>query len=231
MKKLIFLSLILALFSCEDPNSAPSITNLIASSQTVESGGTIMLSCEATDPDGDPILYRWSCVSGMFTTGTSSSTVMWKAPQTNSETISKITVNVADADHPFDSPFSESRAVMLMVNPVERCVAENFGTIVVTNNSTFTLRVMCEREDPSCPECVPIEGTGTVVLKTGESTTFEITPGNIISSCIDEEVFKLGYGGPWTSTKPFPLKQCEIKSTTWVNSSGKSTTSLIADIK
>ena len=223
MKKLLFLlALVGFLVSCEEPNSAPTIMSLTASKTTVNSEEAIFVWCDATDPDGDPISYRWTCLSGEFLSSPSDVNVMWKAPYTNVETISRVTVQIADAEHGFDSPFSESRAVMLMVNPVERCVAENFGTIVVTNNSTFTLRVMCEREDPSCPECVPIEGTGTVVLRPSESTTFEITPGNIISSCIDEAVFQLGYGGPWTSTVPFPLKQCEVKNTTWVNAGTKS---------
>lgn len=206
------------MFSCEDPNSAPSITNLIASSQTVESGGTVMLSCEATDPDGDPILYRWSCVSGTFTTGTSSSTVMWKAPQTNSETISKITVNVADADHPFDGPFMDSRAMIIMVDPIaESCVRDNYCTIVVKNSTTFAIRVMCEREDPSCPQCVTIDPTPVIALAVGQSTTFQMKPGNIISCAMSETTWQLQQGGPWTCTNPFPVAQCETKTSTWTN--------------
>jgi hypothetical protein len=229
MKKIILLLIIISvaiLFatSCVESNSPPKIVDLIASAETVESEGTIMLSCEAQDPDGDPIMYRWSCVSGTFTSGTSSSTVMWKAPQTNSETISRVTVQIADADHPFDNPFMDSRAAIIMVDPIaERCVRENFGTIIVTNNTSFAIRVQCEREDPNCPECVGIEHTAVVALAVGQSTTFEMKPGNIISCAISETDWQKQQGGPWTCTVPFPMAQCETKTSTWINSGGKST--------
>jgi len=217
MKKLIFLPiLILLMFSCEEPNTAPNIVNLIASAQTVESEGTLMLSCEAQDPDGDPIMYRWSCISGTFLSGTSSSTVMWKAPHTNSETISKITVQIADAEHPFDGPFMDSRAIIIMVDPAApSCVKENYGTMIIKNTNTYAIRVYCSREDPSCPQCVTIDPTPVVALAPNQSTTFNIKPGNIVAWCISEANWQLGLGGPWTTTIPFPLTQCEIRTLNW----------------
>lgn len=204
------------MLSCEKYNSPPTIINLIASKTTVESEEIVMFSCEAQDPDGDPIMYRWSCLSGMFISGTSSSTVMWKAPQTNSETISKITVQIADAGHPFDGPFMDSRAIILMVDPAApSCVKENYGTMIIKNTNTYAIRVQCSREDPVCPECVSIDHTAVVYLVPNQFTTFNLKPGNIIAWCISEANWQLGLGGPWTTTVPFPLAQCEIRTLNW----------------
>lgn len=212
MKKLLyFLVLLLLLSSCES-NRAPNIISLTASATVVTSGGTVMFSCEAQDPDGDPIMYNWSCLSGSFLSGTSSSTTMWKAPTTTSETISRITVQVADADHGFDTPFAESRAIMINID--QRCQSENFGTMIVKNATSFAIRVMCARVDANS---LPIESTSVVPLAVGQSTTFEITPGNIVSSAISESNWQLGLGGPWTDTNPFPLAQCEIKTYNWTS--------------
>ena len=45
-------------------NSPPVITNLSASPQTVEIGGTVGLTCSATDADGDDLSYSWSESAG-----------------------------------------------------------------------------------------------------------------------------------------------------------------------
>lgn len=216
MKKIIYFLLILFLLpSCEKDNAAPKILDIVASAMIVDSNGTLMFNCEAEDAEGDPILYRWSCLSGSFTSSTTSSFVSWQAPSTDTETISRITVEVADEQHPFDTPFSDEAAIMINVDPIIRCKVENFGTVIVKNTGTLAIRVQCAIADPSCPLCVPIYNTPVVALTPGQSTTFEMKPGSIIAYATTEAIWQLGNGGPWWEYMPVPLAQCETINVPW----------------
>ena len=61
-----------------EKNTAPTISNIAASLDTVEFSATSQLTCTATDPNGDNMTYAWAASSGSFI-GTGS-VVNWKAP-------------------------------------------------------------------------------------------------------------------------------------------------------
>ncbi len=60
------------------PNNAPSINSLTADLYSVMQGGAVTITCDATDPDGDELIYLWTCTGGSVT-GTTASEI-WTAP-------------------------------------------------------------------------------------------------------------------------------------------------------
>ncbi len=62
------------------PNSPPVIIFLSADPDTVLVGGTALMTCSATDPEGDQLTYLWSCTQG-YISGTDS-VETWTAPGT-----------------------------------------------------------------------------------------------------------------------------------------------------
>ena len=66
--------------STESVNSAPEIQKISANPSAIKVSGTISLSCEATDNDGDELTCTWSLDKGTFTDGSSGTSVNWKAP-------------------------------------------------------------------------------------------------------------------------------------------------------
>ncbi len=91
-------------------NRPPQITRLASDVEWLPEGGSALLRCEATDPDGDHITYEWSAPGGEFF-GQGSS-VIWLAPE-ESESY-WITVTARD---PYGG--EASRAVPISVTPVE----------------------------------------------------------------------------------------------------------------
>lgn len=61
-----------------EPNQAPVISSIAAKPVEVLYGDSVTLTCIATDPDDDPIEYRWSASEGTIT-GTGKE-VTWAAP-------------------------------------------------------------------------------------------------------------------------------------------------------
>jgi hypothetical protein len=62
----------------ESINHDPIIENLSASPRKIDLGATSHLSCQASDPDGDSLIYIWSASAGLLSdSGTSAS---WTAP-------------------------------------------------------------------------------------------------------------------------------------------------------
>lgn len=64
----------------EAPNLAPVISYLAADPTGVLAGGVVTMACIASDADGDPLSFAWTCDGGSIT-GTTSSEV-WTAPST-----------------------------------------------------------------------------------------------------------------------------------------------------
>lgn len=63
-------------------NYAPVITALTADPSTVKPGGTVALTCEAMDKDGNTLAYSWTADGG--TISGAGAQVTWTAPQTSS---------------------------------------------------------------------------------------------------------------------------------------------------
>jgi len=74
-------------------NNPPEITDLTVSATSVQQGGTVDLSCSATDIDGDSLTYSWISTGGNLST-TTGSNIVWTAPNIN-DTYT-ITVTVSD---------------------------------------------------------------------------------------------------------------------------------------
>jgi len=74
-------------------NQAPVISNIQKSVDYTNTNGVEQFTCNATDPNGDPISYLWSSNGGSFTIN-SNKTVTWSAPAT--EGIYTLTVVASD---------------------------------------------------------------------------------------------------------------------------------------
>jgi len=73
-------------------NRAPAITGLTASPVNVTPGGSTVITCVASDPDGDEVRYSWSAVDGtIWGTGNK---VSWMSPNKNGDM--GITCTVSD---------------------------------------------------------------------------------------------------------------------------------------
>ena len=59
-------------------NHSPAISSVLANPPSIETGKQSTISCQASDPDNDPLTYSWSANAGTFTG--SGSTVQWTAP-------------------------------------------------------------------------------------------------------------------------------------------------------
>lgn len=76
-----------------DTNNPPAIKSLIATPASLIVGSLSALACDATDADGDPLSYTWSCSYGVLS-ATSGMSVSWTAPSTAG--IYTINVKVSD---------------------------------------------------------------------------------------------------------------------------------------
>ncbi len=78
--------------SSADKNSLPIITAIKFNSDKFTAGETYKTTAEASDPDGDPLTYKWSGDGTL--SGAKGSSVNWTAPNTSGTY--KITVKVED---------------------------------------------------------------------------------------------------------------------------------------
>jgi hypothetical protein len=78
---LVFLLISILAFctSCNpNRNKPPKISGIEASTVYVYPKGKATLNCTVTDPEGDNILFKWSCSDGTFIG--SGPVITWKAP-------------------------------------------------------------------------------------------------------------------------------------------------------
>lgn len=82
-------------------NRAPTINSLVADADWTLSSGSINVTCDASDPDGDELSYEWTSTGGNITgAGTE---VIWTAPQEVG--IYNVTVVVKDGHGRTDTRF------------------------------------------------------------------------------------------------------------------------------
>ena len=74
-------------------NHAPQIINLTANPSTIYANESTNLVCVATDSDQDSLMYYWTCPFGNFPNGTISSSVLWQAPNDDSDQYVHIVVS------------------------------------------------------------------------------------------------------------------------------------------
>ena len=91
-------------------NTAPIISSLTPSAESVERGESCTVSCTATDPDDDILTYDWSATGGTVS-GTGNS-VTWDAP----DTAGTYTVSVTVSDGK-DGTDSDSCTIEVVNNP------------------------------------------------------------------------------------------------------------------
>ncbi|MBS4015575.1 MAG: hypothetical protein KGZ86_03970 [Candidatus Latescibacteria bacterium] len=102
MKYNIYLLSIITIFvfvlNCDSPK--PPVISSISGPSSVSVNGSATFTCIASDPNGDPLTYSWTCTSGSFSSSAGSS-VTWYAPGAHGS--STITVEVSDGTGREDS--------------------------------------------------------------------------------------------------------------------------------
>lgn len=115
-------------------NRAPAITNLTASPVNVTPGGSTIITCTASDPDGDIVRYSWSAADGTIS-GTGNR-VSWISPNKNGDISIICTVS--------DGKGAESKQTILVnVSPSSnditiRLVRLESGTVSSTGDKDTT---------------------------------------------------------------------------------------------
>ncbi|MCE2539495.1 MAG: OmpA family protein [Acidobacteria bacterium] len=62
------------------PANRPPVVSVSCDPCEVEFGDEVRLRADASDPDGDPLAFRWSAPAGNFTDATDRATTRWQAP-------------------------------------------------------------------------------------------------------------------------------------------------------
>ena len=94
-------------------NHTPAISYLMATSDTIEAGHNTIITCYATDPDGDQLTYTWTKTEG--TISGSGSIIAWIAP-TNAGAYT-ITCSVSDGKGGEDSKSLSIQVLVLNQTP------------------------------------------------------------------------------------------------------------------
>jgi hypothetical protein len=102
LRPCLFLAAIVIAVGCgKDPveppvNKPPHIQGIVAIPEVVAREGLTRITVLASDPDDDPLTYRWSAPAGSFT-DSSEGVIRWKAP--NEAGIFPIKVVISDGAH------------------------------------------------------------------------------------------------------------------------------------
>jgi hypothetical protein len=102
------------------PNTAPTITSLVLP-DSADASADETLSVVASDPDGDPLAYDWTCSAGSLIPRTSA-TVIWAAPESSGT--ATIAVTVTD-----DSGSSATQSGTVVIKPVTTTIIDWDGSV------------------------------------------------------------------------------------------------------
>jgi hypothetical protein len=173
-------------------NRPPTINSLVANANWTTPSGSIQVTCDATDPDGDELSYVWTTTGGNIS-GTGA-VVNWTAPQEVG--ICNVTVVVRDGHGREDTRFI-SLSVALSAPPT----IENLTVIakepkyLKTTSSGYTVGrtkqydIACNVSDPSgvvsynwsCEKGV-ISGEGSMITWTAPDESLDKTTVTVIVS-------------------------------------------------
>lgn len=147
----------------DQPNHNPTIEALSASKTTVGEGETVTVTCQASDPDHDPLTYEWAATGGTITGR--GREVNWEAPTR----IGSYTISCTVRD---DRGGSASRSLTMTVSHVNRDPQIQSLTADPTEvQSGQTARLTCQATDLDGdrltftwdPEAGTIQGSGATV--------------------------------------------------------------------
>jgi hypothetical protein len=113
-------------------NHAPTITALNLP-DSVDGGTDQTFSCTASDQDGDPLSYSWTCTSGLLLS-TTARTVAWSAPERSGSAI--VTVVVRDS-----SGASDTSSGTVAVKPMVTTVIDWTGVVAGLTFQAWHLNV------------------------------------------------------------------------------------------
>jgi hypothetical protein len=157
-------------------NSPPVITSLTANPLYVDTNQTSTITCNAYDPDGDPLTYYWTKTGGIITG--SGSTATWIAPSTKGTYTVSCTVNDGKGGE-------DSESVSILVGGNHPPVISNINapSSVETNETTT---ITCNASDPDGDSLTYYwTKTGGIITGSGSTVTWKApsTKGIYTVSC------------------------------------------------
>lgn len=129
---IVMLTLLLSsLLSCKSvlPNHPPVIES-ISGADAVGANGSVTLTCNATDSDGDQLDYSWTCTNGTLLSSTGM-TVTWWAPEVSGT--ATVSVTVRDGRGGVDT-----RSKTITINRVTTTVIDWDGQILARSYGYWT---------------------------------------------------------------------------------------------
>ncbi len=177
--------------SCSEPvNETPVISSIIAESDTIQVEQSIVITCTASDPDGDAKTYLWSVVNGSIS-GTGPS-VTYTAPEVGGTFTVTCTVNDGNGGET-----SASIDIYVFFNNRPQINQLETGDFTIDPNSSTT--VICNASDAEGNNLsYDWQVTGGIIVGTGSEVLYlaPASEGIYIITCIVSD----GFSGLDTAT-------------------------------
>ncbi|MCX6842315.1 MAG: hypothetical protein NTX53_08565 [candidate division WOR-3 bacterium] len=186
-------------------NRPPQIAS-IPGPDSIEAGGNCVLTCNASDPDGDTLGYTWSCNVGGLS-GTTGQTVTWYAP--DSAVSAVVTAIVTD------SSLADTASISIGVKPVANrppVVDSISGPSSIPANGNTSLTCFATDPDGDSLTYAWACERGHLSPVTGRTVTWYApdTSGNVIVTATVSD----GRGGQDPRTKTINVTKV---TTTWLD--------------